>query len=293
MEGQANVVLDFPSSGIRGRVVLPPDEKAAFALEVVALAQEGVDGPRLAMWSAGASETRRSADVEDDGSFAFFCLEPGTYDLLAGRTGRSAEVFGSSIIGAAERRGLRVGRGEIVDGVVLEPSPAGTIEGRVLDAEGHPIPRALVYGRRPDGSRCLGEAVRTDDNGWFVARGLPVGPMLLAANAHHFASASPSKVVVRNDEDTNVELVLAPATQLHLRLEDGLDPTGLSVRIMDSQGFDRALDPELSEDSTSTVRTFGPLTAGNYRIELLRSGAKVFETTIELTGEPERTVHLH
>jgi protocatechuate 3,4-dioxygenase beta subunit len=294
MEGQAEVLLDLPTSGLRGRVLLPPDDGASFAVDATLIARKGVEGQRGSTWAAVPGETWRSSSVEDDGTFAFYNLEPGTYDLLVGRTGRSAEVFGPSPVGVAQRLGLRIGPGEMLDGIVLEPAAAGRIEGRVLDSEGHSIEGARINARLPSGAPCAAEAVFSKEDGGFLAGGLPIGEIQLVAAAPHLASASPSVVEVRSDESMRIELVLVPATMLHLSLPDDIPEEGLSLEVTDWNGFDRTLDAADDGDGPQgpRSRTFGPLPPGNYTIELFQGATSAFKTTVSLAGEPDREVRL-
>lgn len=141
-----------------------------------------------------------SVVADDDGRFSFAGVEPGSYQLLAGRSG-----YLSAWLENSTRLLIREGAFEIrardhID-VDVPLMRTGWLRGRVVDPEGRPVTRTMVAVIAMDTSRAAmltqgrdGEVVpmqrRTevlfhDDNGAFV---FPVGPGLYLLQARLFTA---------------------------------------------------------------------------------------------------------
>ncbi len=126
-----------------------------------------------------------NATTDSGGRFRFEALEPGGYRFIVFRNGFVRQEYGQSQPG---RTGsvLELAEGQEQE-VLFQMVPAGTIAGRVLDANGEAVPNAAVqalllrYG--PDGEQTLTmiQAVMTNDRGEYRLFWLSPGSYYLSA----------------------------------------------------------------------------------------------------------------
>jgi protocatechuate 3,4-dioxygenase beta subunit len=135
-----------------------------------------MDGPLYSLASV-------SATTGEDGKFRLESLGPATHDVVVG--------FGDSV-GSEQTLQVHLAEGEALEGVRIVVDARGEISGRVLDAEGFPMPEATVLAwtdalsaraRRPTPGRQVQRSVRTDEEGRFSLRGLHAGPLFVEATA--------------------------------------------------------------------------------------------------------------
>jgi hypothetical protein len=118
-----------------------------------------------------------------DGSFVFARLPVGEYDLVAAHSGYITD-FGYARAGGPSRTSTRVTRNQRAD-VTIRMMRAAVIGGQVIDANGEPVPDAVVAAGRmrftrgqrrlmPTGGRMMPFVV-TDDEGHFRIGGLVPG----------------------------------------------------------------------------------------------------------------------
>ena len=87
------------------------------------------------------------ADTDDKGEFSFQDIEPGRYYLFAERTGFTRQAYGArgnALVGV----GLSFSAGQEVKDIVFKLQPNSVISGKVLDADGEPIPQTMVMALR-------------------------------------------------------------------------------------------------------------------------------------------------
>ena len=94
--------------------------------------------------NTGASQVATTAS---DGKFLFENLKPGTYSLKATLGGYSPAEYGQR---GPNGRGMNiiVKAGQKFQGISLTMTPGGTILGRVTDANGEPLSRALIQAQK-------------------------------------------------------------------------------------------------------------------------------------------------
>src|SRR5437867_11918755 len=113
-----------------------------------------------------------SATTSPDGKFVFNNVAPGSYRLIATRSGGyvPAEYGQRSPTGEGIPFGLAAG--QKMTGVQLAMAPTGSISGRVYDRDGEPVGNAQVQALRSiyrDGRKTLTivQSVQTDDRGEY------------------------------------------------------------------------------------------------------------------------------
>ena len=120
-----------------------------------------------------------------DGKFLFENLKPGTYSLKATLGGYSPTEYGQR---GPNGRGMNITlkAGQKIQGISLTMTPGGTILGRVTDANGEPLSRALIQAQKliyQERGRSLVtvQAVYTDDRGDYRLFWLPAGQYYINA----------------------------------------------------------------------------------------------------------------
>jgi hypothetical protein len=125
------------------------------------------------------------ATTASDGKFLFENLKPGTYSLKATLGGYSPAEYGQR---GPNGRGINitVKAGQKIQGISLTMTPGGTILGRVTDANGEPLSRALIQAQKlvyQERGRSLVtvQAVYTDDRGDYRLFWLSAGQYYINA----------------------------------------------------------------------------------------------------------------
>jgi protocatechuate 3,4-dioxygenase beta subunit len=146
-----------------------------------------VSGARIMLFPAGPSTGPMGPPpqtlTDQDGRFAFDPLAPGTYRVIAQKTGYTP------LLDPSRARTVRVGAGQAIDGIDLRLQKGAVIAGKVLDAAGDPLPDVRIMAMRrvspPAGSPRLAPAAgagqQTNDLGEFRVAGLPSGEYVVAA----------------------------------------------------------------------------------------------------------------
>jgi hypothetical protein len=140
---------------------------------------------------------------DSGGRFAMKDLEPGTYNLEVSRTGFVTTQYGSR---APSRPGtpLTLTAGQKVKDLVVRLAPHGVVVGRILDADGDPVPSSIIQllklqytaGKRQPAT--AGTAT-TNDLGEYRVSGLTPGKYYVSAGVAVAATAA-SMAVDRSAE---------------------------------------------------------------------------------------------
>jgi len=169
----ASYTADIQSLGI------PFDPiRMAMSLEVARQAA-ATSGP------ISTGQSRQTMTTGPDGKFQFENVKPGTYLLKATLGGYSPTEYGQH---GPNGRGMNitVKPGQKIQGISLVMTPGGTILGRVTDANGEPLIRALIQAQKliyQESGRSLVtvQAVYTDDRGDYRLFWLPAGQYYINA----------------------------------------------------------------------------------------------------------------
>ncbi len=272
-------VLDFelPSGGIRGSLQRADGGELRSEARLLVSANQpgGLD------WSGRRIEIR----ISGAGAWACEHLPAGTYSVLAS----SGPEGGESSI-HARRDGIVVRDGEITEGIALVVGPLGAIEGALRRADDRPPSDGRVFARDETGRLIhpIGAAVGV--GGRFRLQGLPEGRLFLEAIGEGAALPEPIPCDVIAGETRSLDLVLAPATIVQLRLEGvagSLEGVRLSLR--DPHGWERASSAVVSR-SDRYSRRLGPLRPGRWTLALTLASGQSSTQTFDLTGEPERSI---
>lgn len=150
---------------------------------------------------------------EEDGSFRFEGLSEGLHYI--GTTRYAGESLRAWVSSSAHL--IRVGEGELLDGIVLRLTRGLYVTGVVVDQAGDPVRNVrlvLRYGERRGTSR----EARTNASGAFRLGPLDPGSGQLEVVSPQTALATPPVRV--SGGDTKVEVVLAASPMLELELVD-------------------------------------------------------------------------
>lgn len=156
------------------------------------------------------SEDQNSRTVTDaEGHFKIEDVKPGRYNVHIERngfleTGKHRRRFQSST--------LTLKPGQELKDVLFQMQPAAVITGKIVDAEGDPVPRVTIfvtrYGSRSPG-RQFGGVERANDLGEYRVPGLSPGRYLVLAKAWMVFPATPP-AGNENTTSSKTETVYAP-----------------------------------------------------------------------------------
>ena len=130
-----------------------------------------------------------SAPTDPEGKFVIEKIKPGTYTLSAERAGYLTQFYGARSTSAGATQ-IKLDAGQVLKEIVIKLTPQGMIFGRVVDADGDPVPEAFVVALRwtfVDGKKQLrappafwGHNANAD--GSFVLGHLPAGRYYVSAS---------------------------------------------------------------------------------------------------------------
>ncbi len=278
-------VLLAPLEGVSGRVVEAGSTRPVAGARVLAV------GP-------GAPSATLS---DEEGRFSFGDIAPGTWFF---------GVFGGGwhSTDLAEHRGFE---GDVVvpaggrDDLVLEVARAPTATGRVLDADGRPVPGARVWPdpakRRYDSTidRFEAPVFLTDADGRFLVDTLVTGlEHCLRAEASGFAPVWSESFRPEAGTETSIDLAFPPPRMLHARVlaasdEEPVPGASVSLRYQEFSGF-RFYLGATSDTGVTGHAVLGPLVAGEQHVTVDAEGFVPLEEVLPATetGIVERTWHL-
>jgi hypothetical protein len=283
--GEAELDFELPTCEIRGHIRRADGEPLGFWTEVFVLEDE-VEG---VAWSGSVIAEARSGE---DGAWACTNLPPGTYAVQAS----FRMQFDDDLPVPARHDGIVLHEGELVEGIDLVLDSAGVIEGAVRTSDGRFAASARVFARDPSGHLIHPSGFEILEGGRFRAAGLPAGRVYLEAVDETRATAQPIACDVHAGESATLDLTLAPATIVELRVknaEDALD--GSRIRLRDERGWefgDRRAPRASDSPGQKSSRRFGPLHPGHWTLSLTLPSGKSVTQSFDLTGETERAITL-
>jgi hypothetical protein len=142
---------------------------------------EPVKRARVILTLIGRPSVPYATTSDASGHFLIDQVDAGTYSLMASRNGYPEQSKHSSV--------LTLEKGQALKNIVFRLAPQGIISGRVLDAEGDPLPDATVFCKSFDyelGKRQLDaiSSTTTNDLGEFRLTDLTPGKYVISANRY-------------------------------------------------------------------------------------------------------------
>jgi RNA polymerase sigma-70 factor (ECF subfamily) len=245
--------------------------------------------------------TYREVESDAEGRYVIEGLRGGSYLIAAGGTPYDP-TRGSKAYTRVLRHPVELEAGAKLGDVDFDlPAPA-SIQVRVLDSEGRPAPGIAIFARDEHGmivdplSGCVTDAV-----GRATCADLAPGTYALSARAGDQASPESEPLCIAEGDVRTIDLHLAAATRLRIRLQDEHGrPLKGWVKVLDQAGHDavgmysmREILQLFSEGAFSpTSPLFGPLPRGRYKIEASAPGGLSATKEITLSGAPELEVTL-
>lgn len=221
--------------------------------------------------------------VDDDGSFLFPAVQPGTYVLRAhGGAGWSVPPLG----------GIRVEEGQEVTGLELTARPGGGLSGRVTDAEGELVAGAEVIVRDLAGVQLVGAPCPTSAHGLYFFNGLPAGRVLVSAQTEDGTAQIEVRITAEGRQEANLRL--GPGTVLTISAVDESGtplPTGFGVFGPRGESVTALIGPGRRTSSFAnplsfSTHTLGPLPPGTYRVVARSADGRQATREVELRAEP-------
>jgi Carboxypeptidase regulatory-like domain len=220
---------------IRGRVVVDDTGEPVRGCRVM-LMKGGPGSPRDAY---PAMAEPLFARTNEDGSYQFTRLAPGTYRLMAAPEMSSPRYVSPMVPGPGTPFGkpIELAEGQKVTAPELKLSRGGVLAGRVIDEFGEPVayvrvnPLMRMGGGEP---RQMGMSMNgTDDLGRFRLFGLRAGEYYLVAEPQNFGP--PTENVRHLSTYHPSALTLAEATPIRLRA--GEEIGDLEIRLTSGRTF--------------------------------------------------------
>ena len=247
----------------------------------------------------------QDVSTEDDGSYEFSFLEPGTYTVQAGSDSMTFFTGAAGKYGRQRISGLVVGENERREGVDFHLDEPLAIHGTVVDPQGLPVQDAHVFVHDAGGAVFdRFSSARSDSTGQFRYQGLSEGSYTLFARSRNRASRVSPRIDVRAGAGPpEVKLVLLQSTTLlvSVRLEDQDETAAPGYKLLVTDDAGRQLNGLLSIDSmmeafqssgSQEVRRVGPVAPGTYRARVTLDDGRVLERTLEAAGEKELPVEI-
>jgi hypothetical protein len=254
-----------------------------------------IDGVNVTLY--GSSATQRwgpfSALTDREGRFRFANLAAGTYSVRAEKNGyviKEAVQQGAPNTTTVAVMDVTVGGSQNNSNAVLELIPGGTIIGRVLDANGNPMPGARVDAMEDDysdGYRVLrvplANRATTNDRGEFRIWGTVPGSYYVRVLARGSISGSipvysPSaldprnahRATVRADEESRADIHVPAASLIKISGQ----VTGPAAALSNGVQFDFSpRDPDLWDSAASQMTgPRGGSADGKFELSLSKPG---------------------
>ena len=314
IDAPGDYVLLVQGSGSRGfgidfPVTFPEVERFEFDLLMPASVLEGVvigtDGrgaagenvllrPASQSMGMGGVSSIRSERCDEDGSFYFDRMRPGTYVVQAGgrswRDEPSGAVSLTIELGESERANVR-----------LELSEPGTVEGTVINSSGEPVEGATVFFRTAAGTvQTSRNPVISDSDGSFRHNGLGEGTVTAVARTSAGSTQESGPIQVRSGGTSIIELTIEEGTLLRCVCEDS-DGNSMraSISVLDEAGREQS-SLKTREQWTQVFTgggeqresTIGPLPPGKYKVIFTTDDGQTADRTVRLTGRAERKVRV-
>ncbi len=224
--------------------------------------------------------------AEPSGRFELQGFSPGTYIVTVRSHGHAPSALPSRV-------------GPIDEQLDVVLPRCARLQGSVVEANGHGVPKAVVFHRLD--SRWP-ESVETDENGAFLFENVNPGKIRLSAWTQRgmvdgifvrFSTQEPHLVVAEETvveldpgQSRQVELVLVEAVELIVRCPDEKGPTG--VEILDPQGR-----PRLALWENLLRGTFALLPPGTYTVRANDWKGNEASRIVELGDAASAVVELH
>ncbi|HZM01122.1 MAG TPA: carboxypeptidase-like regulatory domain-containing protein, partial [Planctomycetota bacterium] len=230
---------------------------------------------------------RGSETTDAEGRFAFESVPDGSYQVVLDEDGYRDS--------RSEKLVLVSGR-EVAD-LSLLADPGLSVAGRVVDAEGRPVPQARVSGRRPRSLTDLfanlnDHLIRdtADEEGRFRLAGFDPGAVTLEAEAAGFIDAGQDVQAGA----TELTVTLQPSCSLSgivVSTADGEPVRDFSVKLKPAAGIFDPSDPfgiEKRIEGARADRRFRDREDGTFTLEDLEPGD--FDLSVQAAGFGDTTV---
>jgi hypothetical protein len=199
------------------------------------------------------------------GHFAMVDLEPGSYHLIARRSGYVDTAYGAR---RADTLGtlLRLEKGKELTGLTVKLIPNGVISGTIRDSDGEPLEGAHVTASHRTFEygvpRIEGYAdAETDDLGQYRMRGLPPGKYYLAVQPHTDGTLKFDHTSGKAAEEVEVPTVYPgspdPSLAMPIDVKAGARITGIDFALARTRTFTvkgRVELPATAAQATVTLR---------------------------------------
>jgi protocatechuate 3,4-dioxygenase beta subunit len=269
---------------LKGQVVDPEGQPVAGAR--VALVEGGGEGLLLGEGFSEGAWGSSLATTDADGRFVLDRLPPGTIGI------------GVRAVGFRHRKlpGIQIPEDGEATPVEIRLERGPYLEGRVLDGQGRPVPRALVRaeGKVQEAGGSSFGGTRADDDGHYEISGLEPGPHTVTAQSQEGGPSAQASVEIRVGPN-RLDLSLPAGTDVSGRVVDarGLPVAGAFVSLLGVPPASTSwgLQAGSSADGSFLIQD---VPAGVYRLIGQRRGFARSEApeTVQVGGDPVQGLEL-
>ena len=172
---------------------------------------------------------------DDNGAFVLENIRPAPRLGLTARKAGSQEFRYGAASQPAPTVPIPIAEGESLTGLVLVMELEGVLTGRVVSADGKPIPTAMVIATNTSGARTFPITATTNARGEFRIAGLRPGSYYLAAQ--QVLRNLPGTPSTTTSMATYYPGVTDRNAATALDVTDGKQTTGLEIRIQQAKGY--------------------------------------------------------
>jgi beta-lactamase regulating signal transducer with metallopeptidase domain/protocatechuate 3,4-dioxygenase beta subunit len=173
--------------------------------------------------------------TDENGAFTLESIRPAPrLGLTARKTGYQVFRYGSTSQ-ASPTVPIPIAEGESLTGLALVMEQEGVLTGRVVTAEGAPIPAAIVVATNTTAARTLPITATTNERGEFRITGLRPGSYYLAAQ--NLLGSLGAAASMTTSMTTYYPGVTDRSAATALDVTDGQQTTGLEIRIQQAKGY--------------------------------------------------------
>ncbi|MFN3326452.1 MAG: collagen binding domain-containing protein [Bryobacteraceae bacterium] len=167
---------------------------------------------------------RMTAQSDAEGVFVFENIEPGTYQLMAERTGFVRQAY-SARSNPFSGTPITLAPGQRLKGLEFKLTPQTAITGTVIDEEGEPIPEVMVFATNRFGVMTGPGFGRTNDRGEFRLANLNPGTYSVLARPMRRPETDSTETYVW----TYYPGVTDPGQAVSIEVAAGRDTTGIVI----------------------------------------------------------------
>ena len=289
-EGTLRRDIEMPLEGIQVHVTAAGSGKD---LPNIPVAMRPLDGTNIQGGTFGLTN--------NDGVLELGSLEAGQYILSVGNMSAVFLAAGDAGLGSKQISPIEIREGSGIQQFEVQLDPGATFRVRVRDSNGNVLKGAHLHYLDENGQVMNILSLKgTNSKGVAELEGLPAGPgNILVRHPNLGATEIPVNLVA--GELTKKEVTLQAGTRVYVTPTDadGNPMSGVLVTALDARGAPASFVWSQAETQATNAAFFsggeqkvGPLTSGDYQIQLYRPGSAPVRHQVKVNGAEEMHLRL-